>query len=179
MSAPYNPGWEAGLAARVRSGGGEREAALAEVVKTFQPQVHQLAGMLTREPAEAEDVSQEVFLAVMRGLRGFRGEARLSTWIYRITLRTAARVRARHPPGEPLPESLTAPEGPDPAIRAEELRALQAAMERLSEGHRVVLALFAVEGLSHRAIASVLGIPEGTVWSRLHTARKRLREELV
>lgn len=178
MSAPYNPSWEAGLAARIRGGGRERSAAFAEVVTTFQPQVHQLAGMLTRSPAEAEDVSQEVFLAVFRGLRGFRAEARLSTWIYRITLRTAARVRARRSPGEPLPEDLPAPMGPDPAVRAEELRALQAAMERLSEGHRVVLALFAVEGLSHRAIASVLGVPEGTVWSRLHTARKRLRDEL-
>ena len=179
MSAPYDPGWESGLAARVRGGGAAREAAFAEVVQTFQAQVHQLAGMLTRDAAEAEDVHQEVFLAILRGLSGFRGEARLSTWIYRITVRIAARTRARHPAGEPLPEGLAAPAGPDPAVRGEELRALQAAMGRLAEPQRIVLALFAVEGLSHREIADVLGIPEGTVWSRLHNARKRLRRELA
>jgi RNA polymerase sigma-70 factor (ECF subfamily) len=69
-------------------------------------------------------------------------------------------------------------ETPDPALRRERGSQVAAALARLSAEHRTVIALFSLDGLSHREIAETLGIPEGTVWSRLHLARKKLAAEL-
>lgn len=128
--------------------------------------------------ADAEDALQETFLAVHRGLPRFRGEARLSTWVYRIAVRAALRARARRRDGAPVdPE--TPGGGGEAALQARlEARRLAEAFSRLPAEHRVVISLFALEGLTHRQIAEVLGVPEGTVWSRLHGARRRLAEEL-
>lgn len=71
------------------------------------------------------------------------------------------------------------PSGEEDILARDRARRLLVAMGRLSAEHRVVLSLFAVEGLSHREIAAVLGVPEGTVWSRLAGARKRLASELA
>ena len=132
---------------------------------------------LTGSPGDAEDAAQEVFLAVFRDLPKFRGESRLSTWIYRIAVRTAFRVKAKRPRTVPL-DLESATETPDPALQRERSRHLARALANLSAEHRTVLALFALDGLSHREIAETLGIPEGTVWSRLHLARKKLAAEL-
>jgi RNA polymerase sigma-70 factor (ECF subfamily) len=109
-------------------------------------------------------------------LASFRGEARLSTWVYRIAIRAALRVRARRAPTEPITDEPAAPRGPNPGEAQEQRDRLLAGLAALSTDHRIVLALFAVDGLSHGEIAETLGIPEGTVWSRLHLARKRLRD---
>ena len=114
-----------------------------------------------------------------RGLAGFRGEAAVSTWVYRIALREALRVKARRGPGaagtgadERNQEASV--DGEAVAASRHEARRVAAALERLSAEHQAVLALFAVDGLSHREIAEVLGVPEGTVWSRVHLARRSL-----
>ncbi len=134
---------------------------------------------LLRDRSEAEDALQECFLDVSRGLKGFRGEAQLSTWIYRIAIRAAFRTGARRPaPSAPLDDAHAAG-GPAPdeiAVARQELGRLKRALEQLGAEQRVVLSLFAVEGLGHQEIAAVLGVPVGTVWSRLHGARKRLAE---
>jgi RNA polymerase sigma-70 factor (ECF subfamily) len=127
--------------------------------------------------ADAEDAAQDALLAVHHGLPGFRGECLLSTWIYRIALRTALRVRARRPRTVPLDFEPSREPG-DPALDRERSRQVHEALARLTAEHRAVLALFSLEGLSHREVAATLGVPEGTVWSRLHLARKRLAAEL-
>jgi RNA polymerase sigma-70 factor (ECF subfamily) len=133
---------------------------------------------VTGRRADAEDAAQETFLAVHRALRFFRGEAALSTWVYRIALRAALRVRARRRPSEPVDPETPGPSGEAEIASRARARLILDALGRLSAEHRMVLALFGLEGLGHRAIAEVLGVPEGTVWSRLHAARKRLASEL-
>lgn len=127
---------------------------------------------------DAEDALQEAFLDVHRGLRHFRGEAAASTWVYRIALRAALRVRARRRPEEPVDPETPGPGGEAALDARAEARRVAAALGALPAEHRAVLALFAVEGLRHAEIAAVLGIPEGTVWSRLHAARRRLAAAL-
>lgn len=129
---------------------------------------------MTGHASDADDALQDCFLAVHGGLATFRGEARLATWIYRIALRSALSVRARRKPSESL---LAEPpqEGHERQLLArDETRRVAAAMERLAPEHRIVLSLFALDELSHKEIADILGIPEGTVWSRLATTRREL-----
>ena len=148
-----------------------------DVFAAHRGQVFSLSFGLTGDRADAEDATQETFLAVLRALPGFRGECRISTWVYRIAIRSALRVRARRPRTESL-EFEPAGESRDPALVSERARQVRKALARLTADHRAVLALFSLDGLSHREIAETLGIPEGTVWSRLHLARKKLAAEL-
>jgi RNA polymerase sigma-70 factor (ECF subfamily) len=166
--------------ARMR--GQEREQAFTTLFARHRRRVYQLAHQLTGNSSLAEDTLQETFLQVYRDLPAFRGEAQLSTWIYRIAMRTAIRVRARQAAhrssvqSEAFEEShLSEDVNPEQMLAARErVRRVRAAMDKLPIEQRAVLALFAVEGLGHAMIAEILGIPEGTVWSRLHQARKVL-----
>src|SRR4051812_30115765 len=170
------------LAAFQEPAGARREGAFQELFALFHRPLLGLCVHLTGDRVEAEDALQEVFLALHRALPGFRGEAKLSTWVYRIALRTALHVRARRPrdttsldAGSPALEVPDAGVAPDQLASARQQSArLAQAMEQLSPEHRAVLSLFAVEGLSHAEVAETLGIPLGTVWSRLHLARKKL-----
>ena len=139
--------------------------------------MYSLAFGLTGSRADAEDAAQETVLAVLTGLSGFRGACQHSTWIYRIAIRSALRVRARRPRTEAL-DFEPAGEARDPALDRERSRQVHLALGRLTADHRAVLTLFSLDGLSHHEIAETLGIPEGTVWSRLHLARKKLAGEL-
>ena len=154
---------EAEILAGVKAGGAARRAASERLCRALGEPLLALCLHLTGRRADAEDATQEALVAVDRGLPSFRGEARLGTWAYRIALRAALHVRARRRDGEPL--------APEP-------RGLAAAMARLPAEPRAVLSLFAVEGLSHAEIAAILGVPEGTVWPRLHAARRLLVESL-
>jgi RNA polymerase sigma-70 factor (ECF subfamily) len=177
-AVPFDAVHESALLIRARDqSAGEREAAFNEVFEAFRGRVLSLCLHLTGSPTDAEDAAQEVFLVVFRHLPKFRGESRLSTWIYRITVRVAFRVKAKHPRTAPL-DLEPAVGTPDPALQRERSRQIALALDRLSADHRTVLALFSLDGLSHREIAETLGIPEGTVWSRLHLARKKLTAEL-
>lgn len=99
--------------------------------------------------------------------------------MYRIALRAALRQRARRRPSEAVDPETPADRGGEADLAArDEARRVQAAVVGLPAEHRAVLSLFAVEGLGHRQIAEILGVPEGTVWSRLHAARKRLAEAM-
>lgn len=137
---------------------------------------------ITRNAQDAEDAAQETFLSIQRALPGFRGEAQLSTWVYRIAVTTSLAIRARSTrhAGVELDDAQPDPGAPvDDAVDARRQQArLARAMAMLSAEHQTVLTLFALEGLSHREIAEVLDIKEGTVWSRLHLARKRLAQLL-
>jgi RNA polymerase sigma-70 factor, ECF subfamily len=177
------PEREASLLAAIR-GASEtsRQTAFQELFKLFHAPLLALCAHQTASRAEAEDALQEVFLALHRALPGFRGESRLSTWVYRIALRTVLHVRAQRPrdttsldansPAMEVPDAGVAPD--QLASARQESARLAQAMERLSPEHRAVLSLFAIEGLSHAEVAEALGLPLGTVWSRLHLARKKL-----
>jgi len=175
---------DAQLLARAREGdGATREAACREIYEALRPRVFRVCLQLCGERALAEDAMQNAFLAAFRELRSFRGEARLSTWIYRVAIREALALRARRPPpgdAADAAEKLPANAAPvDAQVEARQAaRAVQAAFRKLSAEHQTVLSLFAVEGLKHRQIAEVLGIAEGTVWYRLHEARKALRAQV-
>ncbi len=136
---------------------------------------------MTGRPDLADDAVQETFVDVLRGADGFRGDARLTTWLYRIAVRAATRVstRARRR-SAPLPEELAVgTDGPPEALAQREGAArILAAMSRLPAAQRAVLALGALDGLPHTEIAEVLGVPPGTVYSRLHQARAEMREAL-
>ena len=165
---------EAEILAGVRAGGAARRAASDRLFRELREPLHALCMHLTGSRADAEDAVQEAFVAVHRGLPGFAGASRLTTWIFRIALRAAVHARARRQDGEPLePETPGGCGAADIAAR-DEARRVVSAIARLPAGPRAVLSLFAIDELSHRDIADILGIPEGTVWSRLHAARRML-----
>lgn len=153
---------------------------MEELFKTHRARVLALCLHLLGDRAEAEDALQETFLAVLRSLNGFRGDANVSTWIYRIALRAALKRKARLRAHATAPlDAATNTHAEDPRERIEQRAELTRALESLSAEHRVVLCLFAIEGLTHKEIAEILGVPEGTIWSRLHAARKRLSASLA
>lgn len=144
----------------------------------YSQPVFRFIGALGVPPEEREDAAQDVFIAVYRGLSQFRGDAQLSTWIYRIAARHASRLGRRRRfrallslrfTPEPEPER-----EPDPVERSSDLKLLEDMLSRLSPKKRTVLVLFEIEGLHVDEIAKVVGSPENTVWSRLHHARAEL-----
>src|SRR5512145_2387677 len=137
--------------------------------------------------AEAEEAAQEVFLRAHRGLAEFRGEAKLSTWLFAITSRLclsrlasgAARIgRARD--SETALAGLVSPEGgaPEALERREAEAAVHRAIAELPEDRRIVVVLTDLVVLAYEEIAESLGLTLGTVRSRLHRARMELRERL-
>jgi RNA polymerase sigma-70 factor (ECF subfamily) len=168
---------ESALLARCRDAA-TRAAAFEEVFAALREQVLAVCINVTGNTADADDALQETFLAVHAGLPKFRGDARISTWVHRIAIRASIRVRSRRRATADVHEVDPPAHGSDPVLAGELSRRIDAAMQRISVDHRVVLSLFAVDGLSHAQIAEILGVPEGTVWSRLHAARKRLAREL-
>jgi RNA polymerase sigma-70 factor, ECF subfamily len=144
----------------------------------YAPVVHRFLSAFGVPTEDREDAAQEVFVAVYRSLGRFRGEARLSTWIYRIAARHAGRIaRRRRVRGllstllvrEPLP-----PPAPDPSERSERLQILDEMIGKLSPKKRLVLVLFEIEGIPIEEIAKIAGCPENAAWSRLHYARAEL-----
>ncbi len=182
---PFDIAREASLLAQVRSNrAGERRDGLQVLVDAYRRPLFDLCFQLTRNREDAEDALQEAFLSVHRDLGSFRGDSRLSTWLYRVTMRAALRVKARRPPlaeefTSAVADSAQLAHSPQEMLDARlTSHRLNRAFHRLPAESRTVLSLFAVEGLSHAEIADVLGVPQGTVWSRLHTARMRLSAEM-
>lgn len=164
------------------------EVTFEEVYGHYRRPVWRLARRLTANDEEALDACQEIFLRVWRGLQGFRGEAKLSTWVFQIAwnyLRWHRRRRGRQPvaialvgdDGCGVAAGLADP-APDPERRAgsvELLERLQTALTELPEHHRVIIWLRDGEGLSYEQIAEALDVPIGTVRSRLARARITLK----
>jgi RNA polymerase sigma-70 factor (ECF subfamily) len=169
---------EAVLVQRIQGRAADRDAAFAELFATYRARVFGLCRHIVSTRADAEDATQETFLALHRALPSFRGDAALGTFIHRIAIRVALRYRSQRPRDAGPTEDVAALPSDDPFAARQEQDHVWHALSQLSVEHRTVLGLFAVEGLDHREIADVLGIPEGTVWSRLHLARKRLAKLL-
>jgi RNA polymerase sigma-70 factor, ECF subfamily len=163
------------MVARCRRGDG---AAWRGLYDRYAPVVYRFLSAFGVPSEEREDACQEVFVAVYRSLGRFRGEARLSTWIYRIAARHAGRLgRRRRVRGllstllvrEPPP-----PPAADPSERSERLQLLDEMISKLSAKKRLVLVLFEIEGVPIEDVAKIAGCPENTAWSRLHYARAEL-----
>jgi RNA polymerase sigma-70 factor (ECF subfamily) len=144
----------------------------------FAPIIYRFLAAFGVPMEEREDACQEVFVAVYRSLGRFRGEARLSTWIYRIAARhasrTARRRRVRSLLSTLLVREPAPPPAPDPSERSERLQILDELISRLSPKKRLVLVLFEIEGVPIEEVAKIAGCPENTAWSRLHYARAEL-----
>jgi RNA polymerase sigma-70 factor (ECF subfamily) len=129
---------------------------------------------------DAEEVAQEVFVRVFRGLASFRGDSALSTWIYRLTVNAALSYLARRGRRQEVSDEVLG-EVPAPAVAERDpalASRIEAALGQLPPGYRAILVLHDVEGLSHEECAAILECRVGTCKSQLHKARARMRELL-
>jgi RNA polymerase sigma-70 factor (ECF subfamily) len=165
-----------------RARGGDAQAYRC-LVERYSDRAYGLAFRMLGSAPEAEEVTQDAFVRAWRALPRFRGDSSFSTWLHRIVVRRAldrsailkAR-RAREGPLEELgPAEPIAPESGDPAGREEISSRLTRLLGLLSEAQRAVVMLYYYEDRSVEEVASVLGIPEGTVKTHLHRARGLLR----
>ncbi|HUG08504.1 MAG TPA: sigma-70 family RNA polymerase sigma factor [Acidimicrobiia bacterium] len=188
MSNPTDPNQverdrEKELVARAQSGD---RAAFAALVREHQDEVYTLARRLVGDPHLASDVAQEALIRAWRALPKFRGDARLSTWLYRITVNTAwtHKKRAGRHQGASIDDhhDLAAPadaEHPETAGEILELRGrLRLALDRLPDAHRDVVVLKDIYGWSHAEIAESMDISVAAAKVRLHRARARLARDL-
>ena len=169
------------LAARVLAGDA---AAFRELVRRHQRLVAHLVFRMVRDPADREELCQDVFFRVYRKLHGFRGEARLSTWIARVAYRTCLNHLERKGLAddgtEPAEELPCEGESPVETLAAEELRAfVRERVAALPLPYRTVVTLHHLEEMSVREISEVTGAPPGTVKSHLFRARALLREQVL
>ena len=158
--------------ARARAGDTD---AFERLVRAHQADVYRLALHLVRDPETAEDVTQDAFLLAYRSLGRFRGQAKFSTWLYRIARNCAVdairgRERRRRLERQIPPETSV----PDPSLRA----ALAGAIDRLPPELREAFVVIEVFGLPYAEAARVLGVLPGTLKSRMHRTRKLLIEWL-
>jgi RNA polymerase sigma-70 factor (ECF subfamily) len=192
---PAGPGWghlgaldERELIRRCQAG---EVAAFEPLVEKYRQRIWRLAYQILRDREEAWDCAQEAFVRAYQSLPAFRGQAGFYTWLFRITVNLAtdrhrARgARARALGGEPVSEEEWARTAPDPdappdalAARAQARERIARALDALPLPARTIIMLSDIEGLTYREIAQVLNCPIGTVMSRLHNARKRLRKLL-
>jgi RNA polymerase sigma factor (sigma-70 family) len=144
--------------------------ALDRLLDELAPYVRRLCARIA--PATADDATQEALLAIFRGLPSLRAPEAIMTWVRSVTVRTAIRLARRHDLEIATEETVM-----DPRVASlEGLVDIDDALTRLPVSQRVVLILRMREGLSEQEIATTLGIPAGTVKSRLHRARAAFRE---
>jgi len=184
-TAPEVPGGvlvdqDAPLVARAKRG--DREA-FSRLVERHHRRVFGTAHRMLGDREAAADMTQDTFLAAWRALGGFEERARFSTWITKIAmnrcrnaLRASAAARTRplltDPPADPA-------RGPEAVVGDREVAAhLERALGQIDPGHREILVLREIDGLSYDEMAEILELEAGTVKSRLHRARAALREKI-
>lgn len=162
-------------------------AAIQELVREYQSAVFRLALSILDDPADAEEITQDTFLAALRALDKYRGDSTFTTWLYRITVNTCLNhLRKRQAKGRLLQaiQSLSHLMGMSPThpeeivIQGENNANLWKAVNTLDDKHRLPIILYYYHDITVSEIAGVLGVREGTVLSRLYTARERLRAKL-
>ncbi len=155
---------------------------LDQLFRTERGRLLALGLQLTGNPALAEDAVQEAFLLAHRFGSSFRGESAASTWLYRITIRAATKLRERERAVKrrELRSADTAKAGRSDEVNTmrDRVVALYRAMDELPEDQRTALAMLSLRGLPAARIAEILDVPEGTVYSRAHAARRGLRERM-
>lgn len=173
------------------------ETAFRELVETYRDRVFNMTFRMLGNREEAEDVSQEVFITVFKSIDSFRGDAKFSTWLYRVTanhcknrIKYLARRhdRSKSEFDERIDRNAaaggtTAPSEirrPDQQVEGAETAAMvQRLIAELDEDHRVLIVLRDIEELSYEEICQITDLPEGTVKSRLHRARQALRKKII
>ncbi len=175
----------------VRRFRGGEVSAYSDLVMRYQDRVYGQCLRWMGNPRIAEEVAQDVFLAIYRALPRFRGESRVSTWIFRITVnhcknRKLYRNRRKFEAHEPLEGIPRDDDGPSRQIpsqgpgtdqgshRSEAEEILNEALSRLDEDQRTIILLRDIQDLSYEEISEILDLPRGTVKSRLHRARAEL-----
>jgi RNA polymerase sigma-70 factor (ECF subfamily) len=159
-------------------------AAFEAIVRKYRKDVFGLAYHFTRNREDAWDLAQETFVKAHKGLRRFRGDASLRTWLLRVTANHCRdflkRRRLKTIPLEDVGDGMArTSRTPAEAARARELgEAVHAALDTLPFKHRNAFVLREFEGLSYAEMAEVMGCSPGTVMSRLHYAREKMRERL-
>lgn len=166
------------------------------VFREYAPRIYNIARRMLGNDADAEDVTQDVLLQVVRKLDTFRGDAQISTWLHRVTVNAALAHRQKRAnrqkreTGEAGDELLevAAPDAAvrrwnvspeDPVLAAEEAEIIEKAIGQLPEPFRDVYVLADVEGLSNAEIGEMLDLSVPAVKSRLHRARMRMRDLLA
>ena len=172
---------ERALIERCRKGDDER--AFGELVDRYKDLVYGMVTRLSADRSQVEDLAQDVFLKIHRGLPYFRGDARLSTWIYRIVANVCSQSRGKPRVEVPLEQGPDRPAidpgAADAAFADLELRdRLEKAIAQLPEQYRFLIAAHHLKGMQYEALAEALDIPIGTVKTHLHRAKRRLRELL-
>jgi RNA polymerase sigma-70 factor (ECF subfamily) len=174
------------------------ERAFGEMVRLYQHKIYNLALRMVGDREEAKEVAQEVFVTVFKHIDTFRGEAKFSTWIYRIAtnhtrnrmkylgrrahnhtaaLDDAAERELMSAQPSPMQPRIA---GPDAVLEGHELeRIVQEGLSALDEDQREALVLREVESLSYEEIAAITGVAVGTVKSRIHRARLQLKERMT
>jgi RNA polymerase sigma-70 factor (ECF subfamily) len=164
-----------------------------ELVRRYQGQIYGVVYHMTSHHEDANDLTQEAFVKAWQALKSFKGDSSFFTWIYRIAVnRTLNHLKQRKfrdgkhamslndldVEAEHHPDlvALASDKTPRRALALEELKEkLNVAMQRLSENHRVVVAMHDIQGLPHDEIAKVLGCNTATVRTRLYYARQQLQ----
>src|SRR2546422_3030756 len=171
------------------------DAAYDELVRVYSTSIYHVAYRMLGDGADASDVVQDIFLKIFRNIGGFKGEAALKTWIFKIAFSEIlnrlrwwkrryrfATLSLDESPNGNTPGDGVADAGPTPeeVLQAKEREdAIQQALRRLSHEHRSMIVLRDIEGFSYTVIADVLGISMGTVKSRLARARADLKKSLM
>ena len=166
------------LAVRCRRGD---RAALEELIRTWERPLLYFIRRLVRDEADAWDALQKTWVRVLRGISSLSDPRSLAPWLYRVARNTAlSHARLRPPPHESLEEHPDAVADDPTSGRAEfeDAEQVHRGLLALSLPHREVLTLFFLEDLSVEEVATVLGVPAGTVKSRLHYAKQALRKVL-
>jgi RNA polymerase sigma-70 factor (ECF subfamily) len=167
---------ERALIERCRTGD---DIAFGELVDRYKNLVYGMVWRMVTDRSQTDDLAQEVFLKVYRGLPYFRGDARLSTWIFRIVSNVCTQARSRRPVEVPGLMPVREPGSHDAAFADFELRErLDKAIAQLPENYRLLIAAHYLEGVQYDALAEALDIPIGTVKTHLYRAKRRLRELL-
>jgi len=161
-----------------RSLNGDLEA-WGEIVARYKEAVFSVTLSILRNRADAEDATQDAFIRAYENLQRYDLSRKFSTWLFTVAANVAKNaLRKRRREKDPLPEEL----GPDPAeeVHADlRLSAVRKAVHELPEEYRSPVFLYYWHGLSVAEIAQILGLPEGTVKTRLHRARAMIRARLV
>ncbi len=171
------------------------ERAFNEFVRLYERRVFALVHRMLGSAAEAEDLAQEVFVQVFKAIGSFRGDSKLSTWVYRIAVNLCKNrskyLRVRHsgeeeeleaiaervPLGQARHANVGQIERPDEAVAGKQVEAVvQRAILAIEPDFRECLVLRDVEELSYEEIGEITGLAPGTVKSRIHRARGMLRE---
>jgi RNA polymerase sigma-70 factor (ECF subfamily) len=159
--------------------------AFKELYKTYHRRVYSHCLRMTRNATEAEDLTQDVFVQLIRKLNTFRGEASFATWLHRLTVnvvlmhfrKPAFRMEQTTDSGDVPTRVVAGTDNPSRMSLIDQI-SLDRAIQQLAPGYRAVFILHDVEGYEHEQIGKILGCAVGTSKSQLHKARMKLRRLL-